>query len=151
MSKCPYAKKCSGCQLQNLTYEEQLKMKQVKLISLLGKYGHVSGIIGMENPYNYRNKAQSIFGFKNGKLIAGIYQSATRNITEVKGCMLEDECAAKIVDTVKSLCPSFKIKAYDLNTGTGFLRHVLFTSRACAKGLCKWGNNGGSCNCQRRF
>ena len=64
MSKCPYAKKCSGCQLQNLTYEEQLKMKQVKLISLLGKYGHVSEIIGMENPYNYRNKAQSIFGFK---------------------------------------------------------------------------------------
>ena len=125
MSKCPYAKKCSGCQLQNLTYEEQLKMKQVKLISLLGKYGHVSEIIGMENPYNYRNKAQSIFGFKNGKLIAGIYQSATRRITEVKDCMLEDEGASRIVDTVKALCPSFKIKAYDINTGAGFLRHVL--------------------------
>ena len=125
MSKCPYAKKCSGCQLQNLTYEEQLKMKQVKLISLLGKYGHVSEIIGMENPYNYRNKAQSIFGFKSGRLIAGIYQSATRRITEVKDCMLEDEGASRIVDTVKALCPSFKIKAYDINTGTGFLRHVL--------------------------
>ena len=125
MSKCPYAKKCSGCQLQNLTYEEQLKMKQVKLISLLGKFGHVNEIIGMEAPYNYRNKSQSAFGFKNGRLITGLYQSTTGKITEVKDCMLEDKCTQAIVETIKVLCPSFKIKAYDLNTGSGFLRHVL--------------------------
>ena len=47
---CPNAKKCSGCQLQNLTYAEQLKMKQARLVSLLGKFGHVNNIIGMDEP-----------------------------------------------------------------------------------------------------
>ena len=125
MSKCPYAKKCSGCQLQNLTYDEQLKMKQVKLINLLGKYGHVSEIIGMNDPGNYRNKLQRAFAYNRGRLISGIYQSASYRIAEVDECMLEDKISSKIVDTVRALCPSFKIKAYDLNTGSGFLRHIL--------------------------
>jgi len=111
MKSCPYAKKCSGCQLQNLNYNEQLSMKQVKLIRLLGKYGHVDEIIGMESPYFYRNKIQSAFGVKNGKIISGIYQSAIHKITPVDRCMLEDECAEPIVKTVRELCPSFKIKA----------------------------------------
>ena len=125
MKSCPYAKKCSGCQLQNLNYNEQLSMKQVKLIRLLGRYGHIEEIIGMESPYFYRNKIQSAFGVKNGKIISGIYQSATHKITPVDRCMLEDECAEPIVKTVRELCPSFKIKAYDLYTGAGFLRHAL--------------------------
>ncbi len=125
MSNCPYAKKCSGCQLQNLTYKEQLQMKQVKVIRLLGKYCHVEEIIGMDNPYNYRNKVQSALAIKNGKTIAGIYQSTSNKIVEVENCMLEDKDATKIVATVKKLCPNFKIKPYDLNTGSGFLRHVL--------------------------
>ena len=90
MKPCPYAKKCSGCQLQNLSYDEQLSMKQVKLIKLLGKYGHVEEIIGMEKPYFYRNKIQSAMGIKNGRIISGIYQSVTHKITPVDGCMLED-------------------------------------------------------------
>ena len=125
MKPCPYAKKCSGCQLQNLSYDEQLSMKQVKLIKLLGKYGHVEEIIGMEKPYFYRNKIQSAMGIKNGRIISGIYQSVTHKITPVDGCMLEDKCAELIVKTIRDLCPSFKIKAYDLNTGSGFLRHIL--------------------------
>ena len=65
MNECPHAKKCSGCQLQNLTYEEQLRMKQVRLIGLLGRYGHVEEIIGMENPYHYRNKVQAAFFYRD--------------------------------------------------------------------------------------
>ena len=103
MKKCQYAKKCSGCQLQNLTYQEQLQMKQVKMIRLLGRYCHVDEIIGMDNPTNYRNKSQTAFGYKNGKIISGIYQSATQKIAEVEGCMLEDKCAEKIVQTIKAL------------------------------------------------
>lgn len=125
MSSCPYAKKCSGCQLQNLTYREQLSMKQVKLIKLLGRYGHVDEIIGMDEPYRYRNKMQSAFTVKNGRIISGIYQSATMKIVPVDSCMLEDKCGEPIVKTVKEMSPSFKIKAYDLNTGSGFLRHIL--------------------------
>ncbi len=125
MRACQYSRKCSGCQLQNLSYKEQLKMKQVKLIRLLGRFCHVEEIIGMENPLNYRNKAQALFGYKNGKIISGIYQSATHKIAEVESCMLEDEESQKIVSTVKKLAREYKIKAYDLQTKTGFLRHVL--------------------------
>ena len=125
MSNCPYAKKCSGCQLQNLTYKEQLQMKQVKAIRLLGKYCHVEEIIGMDNPYYYRNKVQSAFAYKNGKTVSGIYQSTLGRIVPVDSCLLEDKEAQKIVETIKKLCPNFKIRPYDLNTGNGFLRHVL--------------------------
>ena len=125
MRACPFSRKCSGCQLQNLTYPEQLKMKQVKLIRLLGRFCHVDEIIGMDNPINYRNKAQAMFGFKNGKIISGIYQSANGKIAEVEGCMLETDESQEIVKTVKRLAIKYKIKAYDLQSGKGFLRHVL--------------------------
>ena len=66
--KCPHAKKCGGCQLQNMTYDRQLSFKQVKVIKLLGKYRHVDEIIGMDCPYHYRNKVQAAFGEKNGEI-----------------------------------------------------------------------------------
>ena len=125
MSLCPLAKKCSGCQLQNLTYEEQLRMKQVKLIHLLGRYGHVEEIVGMDDPTHYRNKMQALFGFKNGRVVSGIYQSATGKLVETDSCLLEDVASARIVKTVREVCASFKIKAFDLRTGRGFLRHAL--------------------------
>lgn len=122
---CPIYKKCGGCQLQNLTYEEQLSLKQSKIIKLVGKYCHVDEIIGMENPYHYRNKISRAFGFRNGRIICGIYQSASRRIVQAEECLLEDVYADKIIKTVHSLCISFKIKAYDINTGKGFFRHAL--------------------------
>ena len=67
MKQCSVAKKCGGCQLQNLSYDEQLSLKQSKIIRMVGKYCHVDEIIGMEDPYRYRNKATHIFGFKSGK------------------------------------------------------------------------------------
>jgi len=125
MEKCPYAKKCGGCQLQNLTYSEQLRMKQVKLIKLLGRFGHVDEIIGMDNPYHYRNKVQSAFVSKGGKVLSGIYQSSSFKIVPIEKCYLENEEADSIIATVRRLCPSFKIKPYKLDTSEGFLRHVL--------------------------
>ena len=125
MSECPHAKKCSGCQLQNLTYEEQLHMKTAKLIALLGRFCHVEETIGMENPHHYRNKVQAAFGMRDGKMISGVYQSSTERIVPVDSCLLEDETADAIIVTVRKLCPQFKIKAFDLRTGRGFLRHVM--------------------------
>jgi len=122
---CPNFKKCGGCQLQNLTYEEQLSFKQAKVIRKIGKFCHVDEIIGMSEPYFYRNKATHIFGFKSGRIVSGIYQSSTRKIVPVDSCMLEEPYSNKIVQTIKKLCVSFKIKAYDLNTKHGFIRHVL--------------------------
>ena len=75
MAQCPNRKKCGGCQLQNLTYDEQLGLKQSRAIKLLGKYCRVNEIIGMERPLNYRNKAQRAFVFKNGRVLSGIKDS----------------------------------------------------------------------------
>ena len=125
MTPCPYAKKCGGCSLQNLPYEEQLHLKQAKLIGLLGRFGRVEEIIGMDDPTHYRGKIQAAFKSRSGKVISGVYQSATRRIVEVEDCMLEDPCAAPILATIRKLCGSMKIKPFDLESGQGFLRHVL--------------------------
>ncbi|MBR6754460.1 MAG: 23S rRNA (uracil(1939)-C(5))-methyltransferase RlmD, partial [Clostridia bacterium] len=122
---CRYAKKCGGCQLQNLDYGEQLSFKQAKIIKLLGRYCHIDEIIGMEDPTNYRNKLQTAFTFRNGHIYSGIYQSSTKKIVGIDRCLLEDEYSQKIAKTVLKLLTKFKIKAYDLRTGRGFFRHVL--------------------------
>lgn len=123
---CPVAKKCGGCQLTNMTYEEQLKFKQSKVIKLLGRFGRVSPIIGMNRPYHYRNKVQAAFGrTKSGMIISGVYQSSTHNIVKVDSCLIEDEKADEIIVTIRELLKSFHLTVYDENTGKGFLRHVL--------------------------
>ena len=123
--KCPYRKKCGGCQIQNLTYEKQLSFKQVKLIKLLGKYHHVNEIIGMEHPYHYRNKVQAAFGERKGEIISGVYQSSTHTIVPVDNCLIEDIKADEIIVTVRKLLKSFKLRPFNDVTMKGFLRHVL--------------------------
>lgn len=125
MKPCPYYKKCNGCQLQNLDYQKQLQFKQVKAIKLLGRFCHVDEIIGMQNPLHYRNKVQSAFAIKKGELVSGIYQSTTGNVVPVNNCMTEDTVAGEIVATLCKLFVSFKIKPFDYEKGTGFVRHVL--------------------------
>ena len=123
---CPLYKKCGGCQLQNMTYQQQLSFKQAKVIKLLGKYSHVDEIIGMENPYHYRNKVQAAFGKTHaGKVVCGVYQSSSHRIVDVKNCMLEDKKADAIIQTIKSLIIKFNISPYNEDLHKGFLRHVL--------------------------
>ena len=125
MLPCPYAKKCGACTLQNLPYEDQLKLKQAGLVRLLGRFGRVERIVGMKDPLHYRNKVQAAFRSKSGKVVSGVYQSGSRRIIEVEDCMLEDAAAAAILASIRKLCASMKIKPFDLVTGQGFLRHVL--------------------------
>ena len=123
---CPVAKKCGGCQLQNMSYPEQLSFKQAKVIKLLGKYHHVSEIIGMTCPYNYRNKVQAAFGTtRGGKIISGVYQSKSHRIVCVDKCRLEDKKADEIIVAIREMMPKFRMTAYNEDSGTGFLRHVL--------------------------
>ena len=123
---CPLAKKCGGCQLQNMSYDRQLKWKQARCEILLKKFGKVSKIIGMENPYHYRNKVQAAFGrTKSGKIISGVYQSGSHRIVMVDSCMTEDVTADEIIVDIRNMIPKFKIWTYDEDKGTGFLRHVL--------------------------
>lgn len=122
---CPLFKKCGGCQLQNMSYEEQLSFKQVKAIRNLGAFGHVEEIIGMENPVHYRNKVQAAFGYRNGRIISGVYQSSTHNIIPVDECLLEDKLADSIIVTIRKMLPKYRLTSYNEDTGRGFLRHVL--------------------------
>lgn len=123
---CPLYKKCGGCQLQNMTYEEQLSFKQAKAIKTLGRFGHVEEIIGMDKPFHYRNKVQAAFGTtRGGKIISGVYQSSSHNIVLVDECMLEDKTADKIIVDIRKMLPDFRLTAYNEDTGKGFLRHVL--------------------------
>lgn len=124
--KCPLYKKCGGCQLQNLSYAEQLKFKQRKVEKLLGEFAHVEPIIGMAEPYHYRNKVQAAFATaRNGKIISGVYQSGTHSIVCVDSCLTEDRKADEIIVSIRNMLKSFRIQPYDERSGCGTLRHVL--------------------------
>ncbi|MBS7360705.1 MAG: 23S rRNA (uracil(1939)-C(5))-methyltransferase RlmD [Oscillospiraceae bacterium] len=123
---CPVSRKCGGCQLMNMSYEEQLKFKQAKVVKLLGSFHNVNKIIGMETPFHYRNKVQAAFGkTRGGEIISGVYQSSTHNIVKTDNCLIEDEKADEIILTVRKLLKSFKLTVYDERSSKGFLRHVL--------------------------
>ena len=124
IKKCEYDKKCSGCTLQRMSYQDQLKYKQTAVVRRLGRFCRISRIIGMENPLHYRNKVQAAFTFKNGKTVSGVYQSARRAVVPVDRCMLEDENADRIIVTIRKLCESFRIPPMDYRSGFGFLRYV---------------------------
>ena len=124
--KCEVQKKCGGCSYINVPYEKQLSMKQEKLEKLLGTYGKVEGIIGMTNPYYYRNKVHHVFDYdKKLGTISGVYQENTHHVINVDDCLIEDKKSQEIIETIKKLCKSFKIKTFNEDTGYGLLRHVL--------------------------
>lgn len=123
--KCSVAKKCGGCDYINSPYDKHVKEKLEKANSLIKKYGKFDGIVSMDNPYHYRNKVSAVFSFENKKIIAGTYEKNSHRVVDTKNCLIEDEKASSIIQTIKKMCVSFKIKAYDEDSGYGFLRHVL--------------------------
>lgn len=127
--KCKVYKKCSACQLMNMSYAEQLRFKEIKCVRSLGKYGRVEKIVPMENPYHYRNKVQTVFRKdRRGNLISGIYQSTTNGIVGTDGCLLENKKATEIVRDIKMLIKKYRISVYNPANETGFLHHVLIRS-----------------------
>ena len=119
------SKKCGGCTMINVPYEEQVAKKQQRVEDLIGRYGRVDPIVRMKNPDHYRNKVTSVFApDKKGKPVCGIYKAGTHEVVPVKACMLEDLRADRIIQTVFALMESFKIRVYDEDRRTGFLRYV---------------------------
>ena len=119
-------KKCGGCQFVAISYEEQLKKKQAAVRKLLEPFGKTGPIIGMDNPYHYRNKVHAVFDrLKNGTVISGVYQEGTHKVVPVENCLIEDAKSDAIINDIRGLLKSFKIKTYDEDTGYGLLRHVL--------------------------
>ena len=109
----------------DMPYEQQLAEKQKYIDDLLSGFGPVDKIIGMENPYHYRNKVTAAFRrMKSGEIISGVYEEGTHNILPVENCYVEDEKAAAIIRTFAGLIKSFKLQIYNEDTGTGLIRHL---------------------------
>ena len=133
--QCPLHRRCGGCQIQALSYEEQLAFKENKVRSNLQRIGGFSKeeleqvclpIVGMEHPFRYRNKAQFPVGLdKEGKLVTGFYAARTHAIIPVEDCLLGVEENKDVLMAVKEWMLLKQIPAYDETTGTGLVRHVL--------------------------
>ena len=117
-SGCPISKKCGGCQYIDKSYAEQLKIKTDQVKKLLAPYGSVDEIIGMKEPYHYRNKVNAAFQHKrNGEILAGVYEEGTHRVLSVDDCKIENRRAQEIVETIRGLLRSFKITVYNEDSG----------------------------------
>lgn len=129
--KCSVARACGGCQLQFLTYEKQLEFKKKKVVGNLERIGGFSDIsvekvMGMENPWRYRNKAQFPVGKdKDGNLITGFYAGRTHSIIPNTNCYLGVEVNEEILNAVLDYMRENHVKPYDEGTGKGLVRHIL--------------------------
>jgi len=123
---CPHAKECGGCLYQGISYEEQLKKKQNIVEKLLKGFGKVNPIIGMEDPYHYRNKVHHVFGSgRKGEVFSGTYKAGTHKLVPITSCLIEDELSQRIIQTIEKFLVSFKLMPYDEDKKTGLVRHVL--------------------------
>ena len=133
--KCELHRRCGGCQIQAMDYAKQLEFKENKVKNNLIRLGGFHAdfvdsvtepIVGMENPYRYRNKAQFPIGKdKDGNIIAGFYASRTHSIIPVKDCMLGVAENREILEAILSYMRECHIEPYDEKTGRGLVRHAL--------------------------
>lgn len=128
---CAFARQCGGCQLQALSYEKQLAFKEKKV---RGHLEHIGGftdlpmepIIGMEQPWHYRNKAQFPVGRnREGRIVTGFYAGRTHSIIENRDCVLGMPVNREVLDRVISHMEKYGIEPYDEMTGKGLVRHIL--------------------------
>ncbi len=126
MSTCPIEKKCGGCCYLNKTYEEQKLIKEKYVRKLMNGIAKVDPVIGMEEPWHYRNKVNAAFARrKNGEIISGIYEEGTHRVVPVRECLIEDRQADLIIGDIRKLAADFHLMIYDEDRRTGFLRHVM--------------------------
>ncbi|EPZ38874.1 MULTISPECIES: 23S rRNA (uracil(1939)-C(5))-methyltransferase RlmD [Anoxybacillus] len=135
---CSIYKQCGGCQLQHIRYEGQLKAKykHVKeVLARIGKIEHaiVHPVLGMKDPWRYRNKAQVPVGEREGGLVAGFYKERSHDIIDMDTCLIQKEMNDIVVQTVKEICEQYNIPAYNEQTHKGVLRHIMARYGATTK------------------
>ena len=136
---CPMARKCGGCQIQEMKYPAQLAFKESKVRGNLERIGEVPGelldqimhpVVGMDGegmqPFRYRNKAQFPIGTdKDGRVTAGFYAGRTHSIIGNTDCVLGVEVNEEILNCILDFMEEFEIPAYDEVKHKGLVRHVL--------------------------
>ena len=129
-SDCSTYKRCGGCNLRHIKYEQTLKMKQNAVQNLVNKTLktkiQVQETLGMENPYFYRNKAQYPLGIdKNGKPQIGVFANRTHEIIPIQKCLIQNEKSEKLAKFVFEWIVKNNISIYDEKTRKGLIRHIV--------------------------
>jgi 23S rRNA (uracil1939-C5)-methyltransferase len=128
---CNVFYKCGGCQLQHMSYEMQLQMKENQVKNVMRKIAHLDEVpvhkaIGMEDPWRYRNKVQIPVGEKDGELITGFYRMRSHDIIgDMETCIIQDELNDRAVHAVRRIANQLGIEAYDEKNDRGVLRHIM--------------------------
>ena len=133
--RCPISRQCGGCQLQNMTYVRQLQFKQDKVRNNIVRLGGFDGdfidsimepIIGMDEPWRYRNKAQYPVGSdRDNNPVAGFYAGRTHTIIPATDCLIGIEENKDILEIILDHMKEYKILPYDESSGSGLVRHIL--------------------------
>lgn len=126
---CPHADLCGGCQLQHMHYEAQLRWKRQQVKDAMERIGKldvpVLPVLGMENPYHYRNKGQFPLAKQDGRLALGLFQRGSHDIVDLRLCEIVHPLIMKVALTVKRLAINLGIEPYDEINHTGVLRHAV--------------------------
>ena len=133
--RCAFARKCGGCQIQEMSYEQQLAFKERKVRGNLERIGGFAPelldrvtdpAVGMDEPFGYRNKAQFPFGTdREGNPVTGFYAGRTHDIIANTDCALGVLVNREILEIILAFMKEYRIPSYDERTGQGLLRHVL--------------------------
>ena len=129
-SDCTTYKRCGGCSLRHIKYEETLKMKQNAVQSLVNKTLankiKVNETVGMENPYHYRNKAQYPVGLnKDGKPVIGVFANRTHEIIPINTCFIQNKQTEEIAKYIFEFLVKNNISVYNEKTQKGLVRHIV--------------------------
>lgn len=129
---CPIYAECGGCQLQHLSYDQQLVEKRDIVIQAMERYTknavsslHIKETIGMEDPWNYRNKNQYQVGLKDGKLIAGLYSVNSHSLIDIPNCLVQHTATNKVTRTVKKILKNLNISIYNERNKKGVIRTII--------------------------
>lgn len=126
---CHLSKDCGGCSFQHLNYKKQLEFKRNHVQDCINKFAKldikVNDCIGMENPFNYRNKSQVPFSVNKKEICYGFYKQDTHKIIQMDNCFIQTEEANEILKTLAFLMKKYKLAAYEEDKRKGIFRHVL--------------------------
>ena len=123
---CKIASKCGGCRYTACSYQESLKAKEKAVSDLLRRFAVPEPIVGMPDPFHYRNKVHHVFvQKKDGTVTSGFYEEGTRKVVPAEACLLEDSRALAVINTIERLVRSFRYTVYDEFRKNGLFRHVL--------------------------
>jgi 23S rRNA (uracil1939-C5)-methyltransferase len=137
---CPYYYHCGGCTWQHLMYEAQLRAKRDLVQETLERLGGLKGIsvnpvLGMKDPWRYRNKVQQPVGWDGKRLISGFYAEGSHDIVPIEDCLVQPELSVKIINRAKALLEEHKLRAYDQERGQGWIRHLLVRTSQESKAI----------------